>query len=171
MFDITDNSPVRELQEYLLAVSYATHGLPHIAVDGIFGEETRQAVLVFQAQNALPVTGVADAATWAEIYRQYAEVQAEAEPHFLPLPPEALPLSLRDEGADVLLLEVLLSAVGEALLDTLGEIKLNGRYDLRLQEAVRAYQRFRRLPPSGSVDRTTWAALADDYYTLPRDMA
>ena len=171
MYEITDDSPVRELQRYLLTVSYATHGLPHIAIDGIFGEETRQAVLVFQAQNSLPTSGVADAKTWAELYRQYEEAIALQSPNPLDLPPNALPLALRAEGDDVLLLQVILSAVNRELSERLGKIRLDGYFDLRLQEAVRAYQRLRGLAASGIVDRETWAALTGDYYTLPRDLA
>lgn len=71
MFDITDTSPVRELQKYLLEISYATHGYPHLSIDGIFGVETRDVVSRFQQRNRLPVTGVADRRTWEAIYRAY----------------------------------------------------------------------------------------------------
>lgn len=71
MFDITGTSPVRELQKYLLEISYATHGYPHLSIDGIFGAETRDVVSRFQQRNRLPVTGIADRRTWDSIYRAY----------------------------------------------------------------------------------------------------
>jgi putative chitinase len=53
---------VRQLQSSLEALGYATGG-----VDGIFGGATRRAVVAFQHEEGLPVTGIADAITLAEI--------------------------------------------------------------------------------------------------------
>lgn len=49
---------VRELQIDLNALGYNTNG-----IDGIFGQGSRRAVVAFQQENGLPVTGIADAAT------------------------------------------------------------------------------------------------------------
>lgn len=49
---------VRELQEDLNALGYSTNG-----IDGIFGQGTKRAVVAFQQERGLPVTGIADAAT------------------------------------------------------------------------------------------------------------
>lgn len=49
---------VRELQQDLETLGIATGG-----VDGTFGQATRRAVVAFQQENGLPVTGIADAAT------------------------------------------------------------------------------------------------------------
>ncbi len=49
---------VRALQTDLTALGYSTNG-----IDGIFGQGTRRAVVAFQHENGLPVTGIADAAT------------------------------------------------------------------------------------------------------------
>lgn len=53
---------VRELQVDLNALGYNTNG-----IDGIFGQGSRRAVVAFQQENGLPVTGIADAATIAAI--------------------------------------------------------------------------------------------------------
>lgn len=71
MFDITNADAVKELQKYLLEVSYATHGYPHLAIDGIFGEETRRGVSLFQRRNRLPVTGIVNRRTWQTLYAVY----------------------------------------------------------------------------------------------------
>src|SRR3990167_6598858 len=49
---------VRALQTDLNTLGYSTNG-----VDGIFGQGTKRAVIAFQHENGLPVTGVADNAT------------------------------------------------------------------------------------------------------------
>lgn len=46
---------VRKLQEDLETLGYATGG-----VDGIFGQATRRALVAFQQEQGLPVTGIAD---------------------------------------------------------------------------------------------------------------
>lgn len=168
MYDIRENDPTREVQKYLLEISYATHGLPHLAIDGIYGEETRGTVRLFQERNRLPVTGTVDYATWNELYRQYGEAREERLARTLPPLRDPLPITLRTSGSDVSLIQILLAAVSRSLYP-LGFVPEEGRYDLATQRAVRAYQRFRSLPPSGSVDRDTLAALWEDYKNLPPD--
>ena len=55
---------VRALQEDLNTLGYNTNG-----VDGIFGQGTKRAVLAFQHENGLPVTGAADTATLEAVDR------------------------------------------------------------------------------------------------------
>jgi putative chitinase len=49
---------VRELQIDLNALGYSTNG-----IDGIYGQGSRRAVVAFQQESGLPVTGIADSAT------------------------------------------------------------------------------------------------------------
>lgn len=49
---------VRALQEDLNTLGYNTNG-----VDGIYGQGTKRAVVAFQQEHGLPVTGIADSAT------------------------------------------------------------------------------------------------------------
>ncbi len=168
MYDIRGNGPTREVQKYLLEVSYATHGLPHLAIDGIFGEETRRAVRLFQERNRLSITGIVDYITWNELYRQYKEALTERLAESEPPLREALPLALRSTGSDVALIQILLAAISRSLYP-IGFVPRGGRYDLATQRAVRAYQEFRSLPASGTVDANTLQALWEDYKGLPPD--
>lgn len=164
MYDITDPAAVtREVQRCLLEVSYATDGLPHIAVDGIFGEETEHALRLFQEQNGLDITGAADAATWEELSFQSMTAQAAREggtPTLLP--PWVLPLSLHDEGNEVWILQHMLLALCEEMPGARAPVP-NGRYDHATRNAVRTFQEGRSLPPSGIVDEETWEAMVLDY--------
>lgn len=69
---------VRQLQYMLAILSDFIQGIPPIAVDGIYGSATRAAVLAAQRRFALPETGNVDAATWNEIYDQYAGIENTA---------------------------------------------------------------------------------------------
>jgi len=66
---------VRHLQYMLSVLSSYIAGIPPVAVDGIFGQATRAAVLAAQRRFQLPETGVVDAATWDEIYDQYSGIE------------------------------------------------------------------------------------------------
>lgn len=53
--------------------------IPKIAVDGIYGPETAEAVRVFQSVFGLPQTGVVDYRTWYKISEIYVGVSRIAE--------------------------------------------------------------------------------------------
>lgn len=66
---------VRQLQYMLSVLSAYISEIPPLSVDGIFGQGTRAAVLAAQRRFRLPETGVVDAATWDEIYDQFAGIE------------------------------------------------------------------------------------------------
>lgn len=66
---------VRLLQYWLSVLSEYISGIPSLAVDGIFGNNTRDAVFAAQRRFGLPETGVVDPATWDAIYEQYAGIE------------------------------------------------------------------------------------------------
>lgn len=70
---------VEQLQEQLNAISNNYPLIPKIAVDGIFGENTQEAVLVFQDVFGLPETGTVDYRTWYKIQEIYVAVTRIAE--------------------------------------------------------------------------------------------
>ena len=63
--------PIRSLQYMLNQLAIHNDILTRLAVDGIFGERTLEAVMVFQRENGLPVTGVVDLTTWNAIRDAY----------------------------------------------------------------------------------------------------
>lgn len=65
---------VRTIQSQLNAISDAYPMIPRIAVDGIYGPRTAEAVATFQQIFNLPQTGVVDIATWYMISRIYVGV-------------------------------------------------------------------------------------------------
>ncbi len=66
---------VRQLQYMLLLLSAYISEMPPVSVDGIYGQDTRAAVLAAQRRFRLPETGVVDAATWDQIYDQFAGIE------------------------------------------------------------------------------------------------
>ena len=163
MYDISNPSlPLRLVQGYLLEISYAEEGLPHISIDGVAGEETTEAIRLFQSQNGLQPTGKADPATWEALFRhyEYAAMLRTADPTLVPR--DALPLTPRTVASEVYLLQTMLNAMRPKYA-SLPFLVQNGSYDLATENAVRIYQAHRLLPPSGIVDLATWEALAEEY--------
>lgn len=66
---------VRHLQYMLAVISNYIPQIPDVEVDGIFGTRTQEAVLAAQQYFGLPQTGVVNAATWEEIYDQFAGIE------------------------------------------------------------------------------------------------
>lgn len=62
---------VYRLQEYLRRVSLVNQNIPNIALDGIFGSETKKAVMSFQKEYGLEVTGIVDGEMWDKLYNEY----------------------------------------------------------------------------------------------------
>ncbi len=66
---------VRHLQYMLSVLSAYIQNIPSVAVDGIFGPATREAVVAAQRYFGLPETGLVDAQTWDEIYDQFSGIE------------------------------------------------------------------------------------------------
>lgn len=72
-------SKVRQMQEQLNVIAGAYPLIPKIAADGIYGQNTADAVTVFQKVFHLPQTGVVDYPTWYKISDIYVGVSRIAE--------------------------------------------------------------------------------------------
>ena len=82
-YDLTIGSSgakVLQMQEQLNRIRQNYPAIPYITPDGIFGQQTAEAVRVFQRVFGPPRTGVVDFPTWYEISRIYVGVSRIAEP-------------------------------------------------------------------------------------------
>ena len=66
---------VEHLQYMLQVLSSYIQEIPPVTVDGIFGSNTRDAVLAAQRRFGLPQTGVVDFDTWEAIYDQFSGIE------------------------------------------------------------------------------------------------
>ena len=67
---------VEHLQYMLQVLSDYISEIPPVAIDGVFGPNTRNAVLAAQRRFGLPQTGVVDFDTWEAIYDQFSGIEA-----------------------------------------------------------------------------------------------
>lgn len=73
----SSGSAVRTMQSYLVRLGYS---LPIYGVDGIFGSETRRAVIRFQANNWLVQDGICGPKTWAALEAAIANLDQPSTP-------------------------------------------------------------------------------------------
>lgn len=81
-YDLTIGSrgdKVRQMQEELDTIAEVYSSIPRLAADGIFGNNTKAAVLAFQKIFGLPQTGSVDFRTWYKISQIYVGITRIAE--------------------------------------------------------------------------------------------
>ncbi len=150
---------VRELQEYLRALSATDERYPLLGVDGVFGPETTEAVKVFQQTTNSPVTGTVKRDDWERIVREYGNLLLQIVPPraITPFPDPNFVLKPTDRDPLVYILQVMLAAISDTALAA------TGVYDIATESAVREQQLAADLLPTGTVDRITWDLLAALY--------
>ena len=76
----SSGAKVLQMQEQLNRISQNYPAIPYVAADGVYGQQTADAVKVFQRVFGLPQTGAVDYPTWYEISRIFVGVSRIAEP-------------------------------------------------------------------------------------------
>lgn len=66
---------VKVIQYMLRVIAEFYDEVPVVAIDGIYGTGTQNAVLAFQRREGLPQTGAVDAATWDALSRAYEGIR------------------------------------------------------------------------------------------------
>lgn len=155
--------------QYLLAYLAEFYSeIPPLALDGIFGKATENAVKSFQALFELPITGEVDLATWDTLYRTYQGFISTVpfkyfEGRLYPYP--GVPLRLGSESEVVRLLQEYLNFISE-FFSEIPTVSPTGYFGSRTQEAVIAFQRLVGLAPNGTVGAATWNAISSLYSDL-----
>ncbi len=66
--------PVKVVQYLLSVVGEFYSAIPSVAIDGIYGPATKNAVVALQRLTGLPQDGIVGEDTWAALYRLYAGI-------------------------------------------------------------------------------------------------
>ena len=145
------------LQQALQKISESDSDIPFLNTDGIYGDETTEAVRKYQEKYNLPQTGKADYETWEsiqELYRSLLELTEEALP-FHVFPTEILTVKQGDSGDVVIVIQLMLNLFATKYAN-LKSVRVTGQYGSETADAVRNFQKLTELTPTGEVNRPTW---------------
>ena len=162
------NTGVSLLQYYLNYLSAYYDTIPSIAVDGIYGESTRDAVLAAQSTFGLPVDGVVGEQTWNAIVDAYFGIVRRIPVTYTE--GETIPFGgtvLREgsESESVRVLQEYLNFIADYFPE-IPSVTPTGYFGPQTAATVEAFQRTVGLPVSGLVNAVTWGAIADLYSDL-----
>ena len=158
--------PIRSLQTMLRVISEDDERSPTIIPDGIYGQQTVNAVSVFQRQHGLPVTGIADQTTWEAITAAYepALIRVDAaEPIRVILNPGQI-IRRGEKHPNMYLVQAMLTVMSE-VYPGITQPNMSGTLDMPSYNSIVSFQEFSLLPVTGEVDKETWKHLALHYPT------
>ena len=158
--------PVQVMQYYLAVIGQFYETVPPIAVDGIFGEATRQAVIAFQRTYGLNPDGIVGRQTWNEMLRAYRGIVESGSrlEGGLPLFPDTV-LTVGSEGPNVLLMQQYLNRIARTY-PNIPILTEDGVYGPAMRDAVFAFQNQFNLEETGSINAITWGLITSLYSDL-----
>lgn len=156
--------PIRSLQTMLRVISEYNGSVPTLIPDGIYGNETRDAVIAFQRNNGLPVTGITDQQTWEKISAQYDDAIifiGKAEPIEIIMDPNRIYI-LGDRSPNLYLVQAILDYLSTQH-EPISPPSRDGLLDDKTASSILSFQLLNGLPATGNLDRKTWKLLSKQY--------
>lgn len=155
---------VVQMQVMLNRIGQNYPAIPRVTADGIFGQQTENAVRAFQRIFNLTEDGIVGRSSWYQMVRLYvgvtrlAELESEGQ-RFVGISWQA-PASLQSgsSGQSVRQLQYMLNVVAQ-FVNSIPTVAEDGIFGEATQNAVRAFQRFAGLTVDGVVGPATWNAL------------
>lgn len=160
-------NPVQSLQHMLNHLARTIETIPRLAETGTFDEATLEAVMIFQRDFNLPVTGIVDQTTWDAITSLYYQnlFQFGPPPLLSVFPNGTNIVGETERAAELFIAQAMLSELYK-VISNFEMVEQNGINSNATLNNLKAIQLLAGLPDSGSLDRATWAVLAALYRTL-----
>ena len=156
---------VQVLQYYLNFLGFFNPKLPQIKVDGIFGNETRDAVLTFQNLYGLKVDGIVGRGTWNQIQNAYDGVVNALPPQYKTYQNLIYPgyiITTGRTGTVVRQLQTYINVIADNV-SYVPRVAVDGIYGNATKNAVMAIQRANGLSTTGQVGPLTWNTITELY--------
>lgn len=167
---------VRVIQQRLNRIARNFPAIPRIKpVDGVFGEQTENAVKTFQRVFNLTPDGIVGPGTWYKISFIYSSVRRLSELYgenesLSEVPVQFVePLELGDSGERVRLLQYYINVLA-AFYEEISEVREDGSFGEATRQQVLNFQRVFGLTQDGIVGIGTWDALYDAYLGILRSV-
>lgn len=163
-YTIALGDSVSSLQLMLRDFSKLHEDFPSINIDGIFGEETLEAVLLYQRDYFPPVTGIVTKEVWDSLRAELEEKFHRLEK---PRPLRAFPenqtaLKFGDEQEEIAFYQTMFSLLGRKMEGIRSE-PASGLFTQTLRANISWLQEISGIPVTGALDRQTWDRLTRLY--------
>ena len=156
--------PVKSLQAMLRQISYVYPVIPRLVPDGLFGEETLEAVMIFQREFRLPVTGTVDNATWDAVVLTYARTTQNLENPLLTngFPDRLSTFSPGDRCVYLLMIQAMFNALSHTL-EEVENVPVDGLHAGGSVRNTKWLQRKGNLKETGVMGKDEWNLLVRIY--------
>lgn len=156
--------PVKSLQAMLRQISYVYPVIPRLVPDGLFGEETLEAVMIFQREFRLPVTGTVDNATWDAVALTYARTTQNLENPLLTngFPDRLSTFSPGDRCVYLLMIQAMFNALSHTL-EEVENVPVDGLHAGGSVRNTKWLQRKGNLKETGVMGKDEWNLLVRIY--------
>ena len=169
MYELLDKpAAIREVQRFLHLISDSNDGkIPRISIDGIYGEETKDAVMAFQSLNNINATGIVDLITFDALYREYKFISDDKARDDRIITDEGFPIKLGSQSEDVLIINLMLSELGKTYTE-IGYVEHSKYFSKNSQNATIELQKIFLYPQTGEIDAIFYERLGKELDALRR---
>lgn len=152
----------RLLQFILEYLSFFYPTVPVPAVDGYFGENTKNSVIGFQKTFGLEADGVVGESTWNTLYSVSNEINDRVQNTNEDQRYPGTPLMFGDRGKGVELMKRYYNAIA-MFYGELPTVTVNDSFDEEFRQAIIDFQGKYELDPDGVIGALTWTRLVEIY--------
>lgn len=157
-------NPVLNLQNMLRTISFQYPVIPKLIPNGVFGERTLEAVMVFQREFSPPVTGRVDNATWDTIVSLYHQVLEQlSQP--LPCtgyPSEQYTILPGESCVHLYLIQSMFKGLS-TILEEVVECPIDGTHTEPSVQNIKWIQKLNGSQETGIIDNCAWNMLSRLY--------
>ncbi|GHU55560.1 hypothetical protein AGMMS49975_17520 [Clostridia bacterium] len=156
---------VRQLQQYLNAISVYYPTIPKVTVDGIYGNATESAVKKYQQLSGLTADGIAGAATWNSVVSSYNNLSSRSGGDTSLGTTYFGAIENGSDGDNVRQLQQYLNAIS-AYYPSIPKVSVDGIFGIGTENAVKRYQQLFGLSVDGVVGNNTWSSIVSTYNSI-----
>ena len=168
MYLLSDKAAaIREVQKYLYSIHYNVNSeVPRISIDGIYGDETKNAVIAFQKIYGLPESGAVDYPTFAKMYEIYFPLSVNLKGYVVT--EVGFPIQKGMQGNDVIIIHTVIDELGKTYSDIGRVDPKSNYYSIESERAVLNLQRLFRTEENGIVDSTFYERIQTELSAIRR---
>lgn len=159
------SAAIKEIQEYLFFLSDKKYDtIRRIPIDGVFDNETTEAVIAFQTALSLAPTGIVDYETFTALYREYTSAYNEFSEKNYIVGDGKLPLQENDQNDDVRVLHAMINELRKTY-SQINEVGTGAYFSSRTGDAIEKIRKLFLLPYSRKLDKPLYSRLKKEIHS------